>query len=126
LDELLCRPRTSVSADGDRSGSSAADAAAIAAAKWQANQWDTHSCLSAASTDQASRWKQEGRRAQLDRLPCDMRSNSRLFPPEKKNASLNSNAILPAGGLPWMAGPWQSMPSRPLPTSFPFCLMANP
>src|SRR6184192_1075471 len=69
LDELLCRPRTSVSADGDQSGSSAADAAAIAAAMWQANQWDRHSCLSASSTDQPSRWKQEGRRAQLDRLP---------------------------------------------------------
>src|SRR5437764_922739 len=69
LDELLCRPRTSVSADGNQSGSSAADAAAIAAAMWQANQWDRHSCLSASSIEQPSRWKQEGRRAQLDRLP---------------------------------------------------------
>ena len=70
LDELLRRPlSTAPPADVSQPGSSASDAAAIAAAIWQANQWDRHSCLSSSSVDQPSRWKQEGRRAQLDRLP---------------------------------------------------------
>jgi acetyl-CoA carboxylase biotin carboxylase subunit len=70
LDELLRRPRFAVSpADENQSGNSPSDAAAIAAAIWQASQWDRHSCLSSSSADQPSRWKQEGRRAQLDRLP---------------------------------------------------------
>src|SRR6195256_4559221 len=70
LDELLRRRRFAVSpADENQSGNSPSDAAAIAAAIWQANQWDRHSCLSSSSADQPSRWKQEGRRAQLDRLP---------------------------------------------------------
>jgi acetyl-CoA carboxylase biotin carboxylase subunit len=64
LDELLRRPRPSASpTDENQPGSYASDAAAIAAAIWQVNQWDRH------STDRPSRWKQEGRRAQLDRLP---------------------------------------------------------
>src|SRR5713226_5473243 len=70
LDELLHRPRSAAtSADENQPGSSASDAAAIAAAMWHANQWDRYSCLSSSSADQPSRWKQEGRRAQLDRLP---------------------------------------------------------
>ncbi len=70
LDELLRRPRSAASpADENQNGNSPSDAAAIAAAIWQANQWDRNSCLSSSSADQPSRWKQEGRRAQLDRLP---------------------------------------------------------
>src|SRR6202158_2035114 len=70
LDELLRRPRSAATpADQNQPGSSASDAAAIAAAIWQANQGDRHSCLSSTSVDQPSRWKQEGRRAQLDRQP---------------------------------------------------------
>ena len=72
LDELLRRPRSASSSviDGTQE-SSAADAAAIAAALWQTNQWDRHSCLSASTADpgQPSRWKLEGRHAQLDREP---------------------------------------------------------
>jgi acetyl-CoA carboxylase biotin carboxylase subunit len=70
LDELLHRPRTAASpADENQTASSASDAAAIAAAIWQANQGDRHSSPSAAPAAQPSRWKQEGRREQLDRLP---------------------------------------------------------
>jgi hypothetical protein len=70
LDELLRRPRSAASpADQNQPSSSASDAAAIAAAIWQAYQWDRHSCLSSSSSGQPSRWKQEGRRAQLDRQP---------------------------------------------------------
>jgi acetyl-CoA carboxylase biotin carboxylase subunit len=70
LDELLSRPRSTASAaDENQPGNSATDAAAIAAAIWQANQSDRNSSLSAASAEPPSRWKQEGRRTQLDRLP---------------------------------------------------------
>jgi acetyl-CoA carboxylase biotin carboxylase subunit len=70
LDELLGRSLSVASpANENPLGSTASDAAAIAAAIWQANQWDRHSCLSSSSADQPSRWKLEGRRAQLDRLP---------------------------------------------------------
>jgi acetyl-CoA carboxylase biotin carboxylase subunit len=70
LDELLRRPHSgSASANENILASSASDAAAIAAAVWQTNQWDRHSSLSSSSPDQPSRWKQEGRREQLDRLP---------------------------------------------------------
>src|SRR6266850_920866 len=69
LDELLHRPRSAAyPADQNQPGSSASDAAAIAAAIWQTNQWERHSCPSS-SADQPSRWKQEGRREQLDRQP---------------------------------------------------------
>src|ERR1700694_5289913 len=68
LDAMLQQPRFSASsADEHQPGSSASDAAAIAATIWQANQSDRHSSLSSSSPDQPSRWKQEGRRAQLDR-----------------------------------------------------------
>ena len=66
LDELLRRPNF---APAHAIENSASDAAAIAAAIWQANQWDRHSCLSSSSSGAPSRWKQEGRREQLDRLP---------------------------------------------------------
>ena len=70
LDELLGRPGSAASPSCvETSGTAASDAAAIAAALWQANQWDRNSCLSSSSADsvQPSRWKLEGRRAQLDR-----------------------------------------------------------
>src|SRR4029077_16662295 len=70
LDELLLRPRSIAPlANENRPGASASDAAAIAAAIWQASQPGRHSSPSAFSPDQPSRWKQEGRREQLDRLP---------------------------------------------------------
>src|SRR6266849_2493284 len=70
LDELLRRPRSTMSPGGEiQPTSPSADAAAIAAAIWQANQLDRHSSASAAPAAQPSRWKQEGRREQLDRLP---------------------------------------------------------
>jgi len=70
LDELLRRPRSTTSPAGEsRPASPSSDAAAIAAAIWQANQWNRHSSLSSSSADQPSRWKQESRREQLDRLP---------------------------------------------------------
>ncbi len=73
LDELLQRApirRASLrrtKAKTDR----AADAAAIAAALWQAEQQDKNSGSSSSSQESSppSRWKQEGRRQQLDRLP---------------------------------------------------------
>jgi acetyl-CoA carboxylase biotin carboxylase subunit len=68
LDELLHRPHPADPLGGEKENA-AADAAAIAAAFWQANQWDRHSRLSPSSEDQPSRWKQEGRRQQLDRTP---------------------------------------------------------
>jgi hypothetical protein len=67
---LLRRPNSSPLPSNEKENDSAAsDAAAIAAAIWQANQGDRHSCLSFSSADEPSRWKQEGRRAQLDREP---------------------------------------------------------
>jgi len=70
LDELLSRPRSAASRGKENPfGSSASDAAAIAAAIWQATQLDRHPGLSSSFADQPSRWKQEGRRTQLDRLP---------------------------------------------------------
>jgi acetyl-CoA carboxylase biotin carboxylase subunit len=72
LDELLHRspgaaPASRDSAHADR----AADAAAIAAALWHASQSDRPSGRTSSSDDssQPSRWKQEGRRQQLDQLP---------------------------------------------------------
>ena len=72
LDELLHRlpaapPASHEPALSDRAG----DAAAIGAALWQANQSLKNSGQSSTSQDsfQPSRWKQEGRRQQLDRLP---------------------------------------------------------
>jgi len=70
LDELLRRPRlASASAVEEQNG--AADAAAIAAALWQVNQWGGNSATRASATNpgQPSRWKHEGRHAQLDREP---------------------------------------------------------
>jgi acetyl-CoA carboxylase, biotin carboxylase subunit len=64
LDQLLARKKHT----SPESESSAAEAAAIAAALWQASQAEkTAPTQSTAET--ASRWKQEARRDQLDRTP---------------------------------------------------------
>ena len=67
LDELLRRPN-SAAPHAEEKESAASDAAAIAAAFWQATQGSAQSAASAGDTT-PSRWKLEGRRAQLDRLP---------------------------------------------------------
>jgi acetyl-CoA carboxylase biotin carboxylase subunit len=72
LDELLQRSPSVASSPREKSRPDcAADAAAIAAALWHANQPEKSSGQSSASQDTSpsSRWKQEGRRQQLDRLP---------------------------------------------------------
>ena len=70
LDELLRRPLpTAASANDNPRECSASDAAAIAAAIWHAQQSERQSSSSASPEDQPSRWKLEGRREQLDRLP---------------------------------------------------------
>ncbi|HEY4817957.1 MAG TPA: hypothetical protein VIH67_11045, partial [Candidatus Acidoferrum sp.] len=67
LDQLLTRKKLAA----PENESSAADAAAIAAALYQANQSEKQSSLSPSSKDstEPSRWKQEARRDQLDRTP---------------------------------------------------------
>jgi hypothetical protein len=67
LDELLARKRPSVSADE----TSSANAAAIAAAVYQATQAGKQSATppSPADTAKPSGWKLEGRRNQLDQTP---------------------------------------------------------
>ena len=67
LDQLLTRKKHAVS----ESERGAADAAAIAAAMYQANLSEKQSSLSSSQGDwnQHSRWKQEARREQLDRTP---------------------------------------------------------
>ena len=70
LDELLlARKRPGIADDESVRGS--ADAAAIAAALWQANEAGKTSALSSSAPDagKESRWKTEGRRAQVDRTP---------------------------------------------------------
>jgi acetyl-CoA carboxylase, biotin carboxylase subunit len=72
LDELLhCSPTVSRVSHESAHPGRAADAAAIAAALWQAKQLENPSDSSSTNQDssQPSRWKQEGRRQQLDRLP---------------------------------------------------------
>jgi acetyl-CoA carboxylase, biotin carboxylase subunit len=65
LDQLLTRKKHTAF-EGD---SAAADAAAIAAAIWQATQPQQNSATQCSSRDSQSRWKQEGRRDQLERTP---------------------------------------------------------
>jgi acetyl-CoA carboxylase biotin carboxylase subunit len=76
LDELLLRPpaapnNLAARLNAEEQRSSAADAAVIAAALWQAGQCDRHSCLYPSTEDFAppSRWKLYGRLHQLDRTP---------------------------------------------------------
>jgi acetyl-CoA carboxylase biotin carboxylase subunit len=70
LDELLRRPRLASTSELEEQ-SGVADAAAIAAALWQTTQWGGNSatCASATNPGRPSRWKLEGRHAQLDREP---------------------------------------------------------
>ena len=75
LDELLRRPRpvstcsgTSDSTEETHSKASC-DAAAIAAAIWQAKQIAAQSSAASAAGEMSSRWKLEGRRQLLERLP---------------------------------------------------------
>ena len=72
LDDLLRRSPTALPTSGDPAQQGRAeDAAAIASAFRQARQSENHSDPSSSVQDslQPSRWKQEGRRQQLDRLP---------------------------------------------------------
>jgi acetyl-CoA carboxylase biotin carboxylase subunit len=71
LDELLQRPAAVAGfLDGNPKPDRAADAAAIAAALWHLNQPEKSAGLSSGGQNASpSRWKQEGRRRQLDRLP---------------------------------------------------------
>ena len=72
LDEWLRRPRAaSSSSTGDQEADSkeARKAAAIAAAIWQAKQSASQTPTAATDRESVSRWKLEGRREQLDRMP---------------------------------------------------------
>jgi len=69
LDELLRRPNAATAhSNEEETGNAVSNAAAIAAAIWQATQAAAPSAP-AAQGDTPSRWKLEGRRAQLDREP---------------------------------------------------------
>jgi acetyl-CoA carboxylase biotin carboxylase subunit len=70
LDEFLRRPRPSDSSSNhEAQGRFTCDAAAIAAAVWQAMQSVSQSAAASADNETPSRWKLEGRRQQLDRIP---------------------------------------------------------
>ena len=70
LDELLRRPHPDGSSANDEArANSACDAAVIAAAVWHAMQGASQSASSLAANEAPSRWKLEGRREQLDRMP---------------------------------------------------------
>ena len=74
LDELLRRPRAaaaSSSSDSNREGNPgrAHEAAAIAAAIWQAKQSAAQGAEASSADENSSRWKMEGRRQLLDRMP---------------------------------------------------------
>jgi acetyl-CoA carboxylase biotin carboxylase subunit len=72
LDELLQRsPSVAAPTNGSANADRAADAASIAAALWQVKHSEKPSGPSTSNQEssQPSRWKQEGRRQQLDRLP---------------------------------------------------------
>jgi acetyl-CoA carboxylase biotin carboxylase subunit len=68
LDELLQRPGSGRAHIDEQPANTVRDAAAIAAALWHATQSDSQS-VSTAATLTPSRWKLEGRRQQLDRMP---------------------------------------------------------
>jgi len=68
LDELLRGPRAA-GAGGEADFKAAHDAAAIAAAIWQSRQSAEQACAASCSKETSSRWKSEGRRQQLDRMP---------------------------------------------------------
>ncbi|HKV63282.1 MAG TPA: acetyl-CoA carboxylase biotin carboxylase subunit [Candidatus Acidoferrum sp.] len=70
LDELPPLPNSALAAANENSlEGSASDAAAIAAAIWQATQAERQFSSLASPAESSSRWKLEGRREQLDRLP---------------------------------------------------------
>ena len=69
LDELLRRPAVARDANEDASLDSAEGAAAIAAAVWNAKQAAAQGGAAGASSEAPSRWKTDGRRQQLDRMP---------------------------------------------------------
>jgi acetyl-CoA carboxylase, biotin carboxylase subunit len=75
LDELLRRPSSAAASsahrDSDEEAHSQAscDAAAIAAAVWQAKQSAAQTSAASANSEASSRWKLEGRRELLDRMP---------------------------------------------------------
>lgn len=73
LDELLRRPPAAASSASDGSGearrNAARDAAAIAAAIWQSRQSAAQASAASPPKETSSRWKIEGRRQQLDRMP---------------------------------------------------------
>jgi acetyl-CoA carboxylase biotin carboxylase subunit len=73
LDELLRRPGAAASfaSAGNKEGGAekAREAAAIAAAIWQARQNAAPASAASTSNQAPSRWKWEGRREQLDRMP---------------------------------------------------------
>ncbi len=70
LDELLRRPRSAASlANGQDQDTGAFDAATIAAAIWHATQSSAASFVTPPADAGPSRWKLEGRRQLLDRMP---------------------------------------------------------
>ena len=71
LDEWLRRPRAPSSAPqaSAKNSSIEAAAAAIVAAVWQAKQSAAQAPSASSDRESASRWKLEGRREQLDRVP---------------------------------------------------------
>ncbi len=75
LDDLLRRPRPATGcsdlSESKEEGESRAscDAAAIAAAVWQAKQIAAQSSAACGAEEMSSRWKLEGRRQLLDRMP---------------------------------------------------------
>ena len=69
LDELLGRPRAAASAPQPSAVDDSKEAAAIAAAIWQAKQSTAQKPAASSDREGVSRWKLEGRREQLDRMP---------------------------------------------------------
>jgi acetyl-CoA carboxylase, biotin carboxylase subunit len=65
LDELLSRPRK----DSAEAGNGSLEAAAIAAAMWQASRSVSSNGSQASGPNPTSPWKQSARRDQLDRIP---------------------------------------------------------
>jgi acetyl-CoA carboxylase biotin carboxylase subunit len=75
LDELLRRPRSVSTCSGtsdwteETHSKASCDAAAVAAAIWQAKQIAAQSSAASGTGETSSRWKLEGRRQLLDRMP---------------------------------------------------------
>jgi len=70
LDELLQRPSSKIESPSEQSSTdSLEDATAIAAAIWYAEQAAAPAASAGASNTTPSRWKLEGRKQQVDRMP---------------------------------------------------------